>query len=125
MLVTQVPKHAQPLPLANSDKVKLGQRVVEVGNPLALGTSVSTGIVSALNRSVDNLPPMMQYDAPTNPGNSGGPVTNIKGEVIGVAEALFGMRNPFSTTLSNTGLAYATPSNVVRKMAREALQARL
>ena len=77
--------------IGNSDKSRIGEWVIAIGNPFGLGGSVSVGIISANNRDInsgrsDNY---IQTDAAINKGNSGGPLFNIKGEVIGVATAIF------------------------------------
>ncbi|MFH1592138.1 MAG: trypsin-like peptidase domain-containing protein [Candidatus Woesearchaeota archaeon] len=73
------------LKLGDSDEVKVGQRVIAVGNPLGLSFSVTEGIVSATDRVGPNeLKAYIQVDVPINPGNSGGPLVNIKKEIIGI-----------------------------------------
>jgi S1-C subfamily serine protease len=74
-----------PLKLGNSDEVQVGEKVIAIGNPLGLQFSVSEGIVSAINRAGTNeLNAYIQTDAALNPGNSGGPLINKQGEVIGI-----------------------------------------
>ena len=104
----------KPLPvlkLADSDKVQIGDPVAAVGNPLGLGGSVSSGIVSGLNRDImssafDNF---IQTDAAINHGNSGGPLVNMRGEVIGVDTAIY---SPTATS-GSIGIGFALPSNDV------------
>ncbi len=73
------------LPIGNSDDVQIGEKVIAIGNPLGLSFSVSEGIVSAVNREGSNgLPYYIQTDTALNPGNSGGPLINTDGEVIGI-----------------------------------------
>ncbi len=73
------------LELGNSDNVKVGEKVIAIGNPLGLSFSVSEGIVSAVHRTGSNdLPVYIQTDASLNPGNSGGPLINTDGKVIGI-----------------------------------------
>lgn len=99
-----------PLPVvhwANSDQVQIGDPVIAIGNPLGIGMSVSSGIVSALNRDImasayDNF---IQTDAPINHGNSGGPLFNMKGQVIGIDTAIF------SPTSGSVGIGFAIPAN--------------
>ena len=102
-----------PLPAirwGDSSKVQVGDPVLAVGNALGVGLSVSGGIVSALNRNIGDTPvdDFIQTDAAINHGNSGGPLFNADGEVIGVNTALI------SPTAANAGLGFAMPSNDVR-----------
>jgi serine protease Do len=95
---------------ADSSKVQIGDPVIAIGNPLGVGLSVSGGIVSALNRNIMDTPydDFIQTDAAINHGNSGGPLFDMKGQVIGVNSALI------STTSANAGLGFAFPSNDAR-----------
>jgi serine protease Do len=111
----------RPLPVArwaDSDKVRVGQPVFAIGNALGAGLSVSAGIVSALNRDVNESPydDLIQTDASINHGNSGGPLFNRNGEVIGVNTAIL------SPTKSSAGLGFAIPSNEVRFIAGRMLR---
>ncbi len=81
------------LPLGRSDDIMIGEAVIAIGNPLGLANTVSTGVVSALNRTLDfsggvQYAGLIQTDAPINQGNSGGPLLNIKGELIGINTAI-------------------------------------
>ena len=91
----------------DSDKVQVADPVFAIGNPLGIGLSVSSGIVSALNRDLMDTPfdDFIQTDAAINHGNSGGPLFNRKGEVIGVDTAII------SPTTGSVGLGFAIPSN--------------
>jgi serine protease Do len=95
---------------ANSDKVQIGDPVLAIGNPLGVGMSVSAGIVSALNRNIMDTPydDFIQTDAAINHGNSGGPLFNAQGEVIGVNSAII------SPTAANAGLGFSMPANDAR-----------
>jgi len=95
---------------ADSSKVQVGDPVLAIGNPLGIGLSVSGGLVSALNRNIMDTPydDFIQTDAAINHGNSGGPLFDMKGEVIGVNSALI------SPTSGNAGLGFAMPSNDAR-----------
>ena len=76
--------------IGNSDELKVGEQVVAIGNALGYGQSVTTGIVSALNRQIDDTDAVMiQTDAAINPGNSGGALVNMNGEVVGINSAKF------------------------------------
>src|ERR1700692_2630782 len=99
-----------PLPIGDSDKVRVGQIVMAIGNPFGLDESVSQGIISAKDRRAmnDRQLEFCQTDTAINPGNSGGPLVNIRGEVIGINTAIY------SESGGNQGIGFAIPSNVVR-----------
>jgi serine protease Do len=106
-----------PLPaikIGDSDKVRVGDRVLAIGNPLGLKGTVTSGIVSALHRDLYGTPynQFIQVDAAINHGNSGGPLFNVKGEVIGVNNQIFSE----SATSGSIGLGFAIPSNEVAFM---------
>jgi len=101
----------EPLPLGDSDKLKVGDLVFAIGSPLGLpGPSVSMGVVSALGRTITGeniiLEDLVQTDAAINPGNSGGPLINVDGEAVGVATAII----PYAQ-----GIGFAIPINTVRR----------
>jgi serine protease Do len=103
---------AKPLPtvhFGDSDALRIGQPVVAIGNPLGLSSSVTFGIISALNRDIDTtmIDDFIQTDAAINHGNSGGPLFNLKGEVVGVNWALLA---PGAQT-GSAGLGLAIPAN--------------
>jgi serine protease Do len=105
---------SKPLPaveFGNSDLVQPGDAVLAIGNPLGLGGTVTSGIVSALNRNISETPfdDFIQIDAAINHGNSGGPLFNAAGELIGVNTAFF---SPNGST-GSVGLGFAIPSNDV------------
>jgi len=99
-----------PLPIGDSDKVRVGQIAMATGNPFGLDESVSQGIISAKDRRAmnDSQVEFFQTDTAINPGNSGGPLVNIRGEVIGINTAIY------SESGGNQGIGFAIPSNVVR-----------
>ncbi len=106
-----------PLSLADSSKVRVGERVAAIGNPFGLSGSMSTGIVSGVGRQIPaqeddgfTIPDIIQTDAPINPGNSGGPLLNMRGEVIGINSAIF------STTGQFAGVGFAIPSNTIAQV---------
>lgn len=106
-----------PLSLADSSKVRVGERVAAIGNPFGLSGSMSTGIVSGVGRQIPaqeddgfTIPDIIQTDAPINPGNSGGPLLNMRGEVIGINSAIF------STTGEFAGVGFAIPSNTIAQV---------
>jgi serine protease Do len=94
----------------DSDKVQVGDQVFAAGNPFGLGLSLSAGIVSALNRDIQNSPydALIQTDATINHGNSGGPLFDMQGNVIGVNSAII------SPTTGSVGLGFAEPSSSAR-----------
>ncbi|MFC3053392.1 Do family serine endopeptidase [Kordiimonas pumila] len=98
----------------DSDVERIGDWVVAIGNPFGLGGTVSAGIVSARNRTINAGDiEFIQTDAPINRGNSGGPLFNMKGEVIGVNTAIF------SPTGGNVGIGFSIPSNDAARVTRE------
>ncbi len=107
-----------PLPIGDSDQVKVGQVVFAIGNPFGLEESVSQGIISAKDRRAmtDSSMEFFQTDTAINPGNSGGPLVNIKGEVVGINSAIY------SESGGNQGVGFAIPSNVVRQALNSIIQ---
>lgn len=94
------------LTLANSDNIQLGEKVIAIGNPLGLSFTVTSGIVSALDRVGSNgMASYIQTDVTLNPGNSGGPLINTNGEVIGINNFKIG---------GAEGLGFALESNVIK-----------
>lgn len=89
--------------LGDSEKVKVGQRVLAIGNPFGFSGTLTTGIVSR----IDYAKKKIQTDAAINPGNSGGPIINIHGEVIGISQSIY---NP-DNNISNIGIGFAVPIN--------------
>jgi putative serine protease PepD len=124
-----------PLRLGNSDSVVVGDPVIAVGSPLGLAGTVTSGIVSALNRPVqagdqagsasEAYIDSIQTDAPINPGNSGGPLVNAQGQVVGVNSAIatLGTGSVDGGGQSGSiGLGFAIPINQVRRVAQELVQ---
>ena len=108
-----LPAAIRPIPLADSDSLKVGQKVIAIGNPFGLSSTVTTGIISAIGREVPSIGQvpvaMIQTDAAINPGNSGGPLLNSRGELIGINTAII----PGSSMgqAGNIGIGFAVPSN--------------
>ena len=102
----------------DSDRVRVGDWIIAIGNPFGLGSSVSAGIISARGRDIRAGPydDFLQVDAPINRGNSGGPSFNLAGEVIGINTAIF------SPTGGNVGIGFAIPANLAKPVI-EALKA--
>ncbi|WP_246013379.1 S1C family serine protease, partial [Cellulomonas biazotea] len=118
-----------PLLLGDSDAVVVGDPVVAVGAPLGLAGTVTTGIVSALNRPVSAgdegdtaFINAIQTDAAINPGNSGGPLVNARGEVIGVNSAIAQPPGTSSVVGGSIGLGFAIPSEQVRRTAEQLIE---
>ncbi|MDF2975794.1 MAG: protease [Actinomycetospora sp.] len=114
--------------LGNSDQLRQGQTVVAVGSPLGLSGTVTTGIVSALQRPVEaggsgagqsSVLDAIQTDAAINPGNSGGPLVNGRGEVIGVNTAIASVTGSAGQEAGSIGLGFAIPINQARRLATE------
>lgn len=110
LLKVKSDKKLTAVSFGDSDALKVGDWVVAVGNPFGLGGSVSAGIVSARGRNINAGPfdDFIQTDAAINRGNSGGPLFNAKGEVVGVNSAIF------SPTGTNIGIGFAVPSAMVK-----------
>lgn len=112
----------QPVQIADSDQVKVGQLAIAIGNPYGLEGTMTAGIVSALGRTLPvgegmtmsgpaySIPDIIQTDAPINPGNSGGVLVDANGQVIGVTAAIE------STSGANAGIGFVIPSNIVRRV---------
>lgn len=105
----------QPVTFADSDQVFIGQQTLAIGSPFNQDFTLTTGIVSALDRSLQNdndfsIPALIQTDAAINPGNSGGPLLDMEGQVIGVNTAIL------SDTNSGSGVGFSIPSNTVRRV---------
>jgi S1-C subfamily serine protease len=106
-----------PLPLGDSDAVRVGDAVVAIGNPFGLERTVTAGIVSALQREITapngyTIDKVIQTDAPINQGNSGGPLLNTRGQVIGVNSQI----EPGDSGTGNLGIGFAVPSATVREV---------
>lgn len=102
-------KTFKPLKFANSDNIKIGHWAIAFGNPLGLNSSMTVGVIGASGRSslgIEQVENFIQTDAAINQGNSGGPLLNINGDVIGVNTAIY------STNGGSVGLSFAIPSNL-------------
>ena len=105
------------LPIGDSDNLRLGEWVLAIGSPYGLTSTITAGIVSAKGCSMPNysgefkIESFIQTDAAVNPGNSGGALVNIKGELVGINTAII------SQTGSYAGYSFAVPVNIVRKIA--------
>ncbi len=107
----------RPINIADSDNLKVGDRVLAIGNPYGIGISVSNGIVSATGRDYGNpYLQLIQTDAAINPGNSGGALINENGNLIGINSKIF------SSTGAYQGIGFAIPSNVVVQIATQLIR---
>lgn len=125
--VTAPAEELYPLPLGSGDSLKVGQTVVAIGNPFGLSGTMTVGIVSAKDRTLDSLREsptggffsagaVIQTDAEINPGNSGGPLLNLQGEVVGVNRAI---RTDISNTQgepTNSGIGFAVNVDIVKRV---------
>jgi putative serine protease PepD len=104
-----------PIPLGASTGLRVGQKVLAIGNPYGFDGSLSTGIISSLGRSIEArngriIDNIIQTDAAINPGNSGGPLLNRNGELIGINTAIF------SPSSGSVGIGFAIPADTVRRI---------
>lgn len=104
-----------PLPMGDSSELEVGRKVLAIGNPFGLDTTLTTGVVSALGREIDapnnrRIRNVIQTDAAINPGNSGGPLLNSLGQLIGVNTAIF------SPSGASAGIGFAIPVNTVKEV---------
>jgi 2-alkenal reductase len=121
------PEELIPLPLGDSDALKVGDQVVAIGNPFRLSSTMTLGIVSAKGRmldsirtSADNSPfsagDLIQTDASINPGNSGGPLLNLAGEVVGINRAIRTTGTTFTGDPVNSGIGFSVSINIVKRV---------
>ncbi|RAP00067.1 serine protease [Petrotoga sp. 9PW.55.5.1] len=111
------------LSLGDSDKIKIGEDAIAIGNPLGLQNTVTSGVISATNRSIQkpggngNYVGLIQTDATINPGNSGGPLLNIHGEVIGINTAI-----AVDPQLGSVNIGFAIPINIAKRFANTVME---
>ncbi|WP_296899207.1 DegQ family serine endoprotease [Thiohalocapsa sp.] len=108
-----------PVPLADSDVLKVGDFVVAIGSPFGLAQTVTSGIVSALGRTglgIEGYESFIQTDASINPGNSGGPLVNLNGELVGINTAILAPGG------GNVGIGFAIPTNMARAVIEQILE---
>lgn len=99
--------------MSNSDNLKVGDFVVAIGNPFGLNQTVTSGIISGLQRTnlgIEGYENFIQTDAPINPGNSGGALVNLSGQLVGINTAIF------TPNEGNVGIGFAVPANVVQSV---------
>ena len=110
----------QAIPFGDSDKLRVGDFAVAIGNPFGLGQTVTSGIVSALGRTglgIEGYENFIQTDASINPGNSGGALVNLRGELIGINTAILAAGGS-----GNVGIGFAIPINMVRQIADQLIE---
>lgn len=120
LYVEDVPKEKLvALPLADSTAIRVGEQVAAIGNPFGLSSSMTSGIISGVGRTIPAqnsgplqffIPDIIQTDAPINPGNSGGPLLNTRGQVVGINTAIRSSTGEFA------GIGFAVPSNTIAKI---------
>ncbi|MCG9562776.1 DegQ family serine endoprotease [Vibrio alginolyticus] len=116
LLKLEKAKNLTQIKLADSDKLRVGDFTVAIGNPFGLGQTVTSGIVSALGRSglnLENFENFIQTDAAINSGNSGGALVNLNGELIGINTAILGPNG------GNVGIGFAIPSNMMKNLTEQ------
>lgn len=115
-------RRLQPLPLGTSQDLRVGQKVFAIGNPFGLDWTLTSGIISALNRSLADqdggptIEHLIQTDAAINPGNSGGPLLDSAGRLIGINTAIY------SPSGASAGIGFAVPVDMVNKVVPELIR---
>jgi S1-C subfamily serine protease len=109
------PEQLSMLPMGDSTELEVGRKVLAIGNPFGLDTTLTTGVVSAVGREIDSagnrkIRNVIQTDAAINPGNSGGPLLNSLGQLVGVNTAIF------SPSGASAGIGFAIPVNTVKEV---------
>ncbi len=110
-----------PLPLGDSSELEVGRKVIAIGNPFGLDTTLTVGVVSALGREISSLSnrkirDVIQTDASINPGNSGGPLLNSLGQLIGINTQIV------SPSGASAGIGFAIPVNIIKKVIPQLVQ---
>jgi S1-C subfamily serine protease len=128
LLTVDVPvEELHPLPMGDSDTVRVGEFVVAIGNPFGLSGTMTVGIVSAIGRTLESerqaptgglftAGAIIQTDAAINPGNSGGPLLNMRGEVIGVNRAIRTENFTATGDPTSSGVGFAVPVNIIKRV---------
>jgi Do/DeqQ family serine protease len=112
-------KHLTPISFGNSNQLKVGDFVVAVGSPFNLSQTVTSGVISALNRSqpqIEGFQSFIQTDAPINPGNSGGALISMNGQLMGINTAIV------TPSSGNIGIGFAIPSDMVKSVADQLIK---
>ncbi|MGB8285574.1 MAG: Do family serine endopeptidase [Candidatus Aquirickettsiella gammari] len=117
-LLVITPDHLTAIPLGNSDNLKVGDFVAAIGNPFGLNQTVTSGIVSALQRTglgIEGYENFIQTDAPINPGNSGGALINLRGQLMGINTAILAP----GSNAGNVGIGFAIPINMAHGVMKQ------
>lgn len=112
-------KNLTAIPLANSEELQVGDFAIAIGNPFGLGQTVTSGIISAIERSglgIEGYENFIQTDASINPGNSGGALVNLRGELIGINTAIF------SKSGGSQGIGFAIPANMASDIMQQLIK---
>ncbi|MFW6291450.1 MAG: S1C family serine protease [Spirochaetota bacterium] len=109
------------IPLGSSDELRVGQKVLAIGNPFAIGRTLTTGVISGLGRSIRNqdsfiINGLIQTDASINPGNSGGPLLDSRGEMIGINTMIY------SRSGGSIGIGFAVPVDTARRVVPDLIE---
>ena len=107
LLKISVPYKLKTVKLGNSERIKVGDSVLAIGNPFGFTGTLTKGIISRIDYTKNRI----QTDAAINPGSSGGPLLNTQGEIIGINQAIY---NP-DNNISNIGIGFATPVNLIKE----------
>jgi len=117
VLQVELPSGITPIPLGTMEELAVGQTTIAIGNPFGFEGTLTSGIISALGRTIPSqtaysIPEAIQTDAAINPGNSGGPLLNLKGEVIGVVDQI----ETTGTSSGNVGVGFAIPVSILQRV---------
>ena len=117
VIQVELPTGVTPIPLGTMDELAIGQTTIAIGNPFGFEGTLTSGIISALGRTIPaltifSIPQAIQTDAAINPGNSGGPLLNLKGEVIGVVDQI----ETTGASAGNLGVGFAVPVSLVQRV---------
>ena len=112
LLKINVPQELKTVKFGDSEKIKVGQKVLAIGNPFGFSGTLTQGIISRIDYAKNRI----QTDAAINPGSSGGPLLNKHGEIIGINQAIF---NP-DNNISNIGIGFAIPINSIKEYLKKA-----
>ncbi len=120
-LVGAPPERLVPVPIGDSSNLKVGQKVLAIGNPFRLQNTLTVGIISSIGRTIQTeggylVENVIQTDAAINPGNSGGPLLNSAGEMVGVNTSIF------TTSGGNIGIGFAVPANTVKRIVADLIK---